>query len=481
MLETIKKILNETYTENDDVAYKSTNNFNLDFFGVSGALRNNQKEAVSLFKNAYNENQKIAIKNLFYLRDIREGLGERETFRTIFRSLIKYNPKLAMDLLPYIPEIGRYDDLFVCVNTVIEDKMIYFIKNQLDEDIKNNKEGKEISLLSKWMPSINASKQQSRELAEKFAKKLGYSKRNYRKTLSELRKGRIIENNLRIKDYTFDYSKVPSVAMHKYRKAFYRNDYNRYCDFFDNLNKDNLKVNTNALYPYQIIKEYNGKMDEVQKKAMQAKWDNFKLADDNTKTIVVRDGSGSMTWSDAIYISTSLAILFANNLSGEFKNKFITFSSEPKLVELNGKSLYDDLSITYKYEDYTNTDITKVYDLIIDVISRSNFDKEDMIDRIVIISDMEFDGNGFNVPTYDVFRDRFKALGYEMPEIVFWNVCARNTHFASFDKNIKLVSGASQNVINSILENNVLNGEEYMNKVLEKYNYLDYLWENIER
>ena len=40
---------------------------------------------------------------------------------------------------------------------------------------------------------------------------------------------KLIENNPRTKDYTFDYSKQPSQAMLKYRKCFSLNDSERYC------------------------------------------------------------------------------------------------------------------------------------------------------------------------------------------------------------------------------------------------------------
>lgn len=44
-----------------------------------------------------------------------------------------------------------------------------------------------------------------------------------------------------MQDYTFDYSKLPALAMLKYCGAFYENDYDRYCEYIDNVKNGKAK------------------------------------------------------------------------------------------------------------------------------------------------------------------------------------------------------------------------------------------------
>ena len=86
--------------------------------------------------------------------------------------------------------------------------------SQLAKDIEAMKKQNEISLLAKWLPSVNASNKETVRKAKKLCRMLGMSEAEYRKTLSELRAYlKLIENNLRERDYTFDYSKVPSFLL----------------------------------------------------------------------------------------------------------------------------------------------------------------------------------------------------------------------------------------------------------------------------
>lgn len=462
---------NTVYTENGDIAYSSTLDANLDFFGLAGASRYDQNQVLELFQAAFHEDPVLALKNLLYLRDIRTGLGERKSFRTCFRWLCKNHVDHAKKLVPYIPVYGRYDDLFATFHTPVEDVVFSLISKQLDKDLENS-DGN-ISLLSKWLPSINASNSLARGNARYICQKLDISYSDYRKMLSSLRKGRIIENNLRLRDYSFDYSQVSAGAMHRYQHAFCVNDLSRYTQYVSSVEKKEASIHADTLYPYQIIKEYHKGMSEIEKKAMQLKWNQYPRSESETNTIVVRDGSGSMLWPSGLpyAIATSMAILFAEQLKGTFKNKFITFSSYPKLICLDG-DLYDVLTQISKYDDCTNTNIEAVYNLILKALSKVEYTKENQIDRIVIISDMEFDEGTTHIPTFELFEQKFKALGYDLPEMVYWNVNARRPHFSATPENSKIhfVSGASAHVIENILSQKpALDAKEFMLETLSKY------------
>ena len=108
--------------------------------------------------------------------------------------------------LEYISEFGRYDDLLSLFGTKCEKAMLKIIEAQLKQDIAALENGGEISQLAKWLPSVNASNAETVKQAKAIAKYMGMSDAEYRKTLVSLRSRiRIIENNLREKDYSFDY------------------------------------------------------------------------------------------------------------------------------------------------------------------------------------------------------------------------------------------------------------------------------------
>ena len=102
--------------------------------------------------------------------------------------------------------MGRYDDLLVLMDTPCQDAAAAFIGEQLKRDIAALDAGEtNISLLGKWLPSVNASSEETNRIGRKLAKALGMSCKEYRQTLSRLRRGiAILENNLRERDYSFD-------------------------------------------------------------------------------------------------------------------------------------------------------------------------------------------------------------------------------------------------------------------------------------
>ena len=257
-----KQIMNETFTEKGDIAYVSTLDACLDYFYLVGGKRGDTNGALRLFVKAYLESPVTALKLLLYTRNIKGGLGERNIFRLLLSSLAKYEPESALKIVPYIVEYGRYDDLLCLLYTPAEDAALNLIKKQLDEDLENKKANKPISLLAKWLPSINTSNDEARRDAAYIAMKFHMSKADYRKTLSFLRKGLIIENSLREKDYTFDYQAVPSAAMNNYREAFLRNDADRYNRYLDQVNLGDAKMNIGVLDVVTFIKRAKEAMED---------------------------------------------------------------------------------------------------------------------------------------------------------------------------------------------------------------------------
>jgi len=477
--------LNKVYTENGDLAYATSGSYCLDFFATIGGMRGFNRLIMPLFLKAFSEDRLMAIKLLFYARDVRGGLGERNTFRLILNFLGNFYPEVARQLIPYIPEYGRYDDYLVLLYTPLKDDVISVIKNQLEIDIENKKNGKPISLLAKWLPSINTSSAEAREAASIIARSLGISDEKYRKTLSSLRKGLIIENNLRTKDYTFDYDKVPSNAYNKYTEAFIRNDNDRYSDFLDAVEKGEKKINAGVIYPYQIIQKvgalkYNYSPEKPELiKALDLQWKAIPRSEYMSNTIVVRDGSGSMLWNGGnvapMDVATSLAILLSEQLPAPFKDTFITFSANPQLIKLKEGTIYDKYIQIEAYDECSNTDIAKVYNLLLKVALSNKVKPEDMIKRVVIISDMEFDYAVDNMSTFEMFKEKYTNAGFEMPELVFWNVASRHGTIpvTKNENNVKLISGSNNKVMDLVMNNISKDPYEFMIEALERYEFLN--------
>ena len=454
-------------TERGDFAFTTTGDIFLDLFSCIGACRDNPKVCKPLFNKAIDKDLKKSIAMLLYARDIRGGLGERKIFRELYQILAFREPNAARKIMPLVPEYGRYDDLFALIDTPVESSLYKFIHKQLLNDCDHIKTNN-ASLLAKWMPSLNCHNKQRKRLAKKVCKGLEMTQPRYRHLLSYLRKGRIIENDLRIMNYSFDYSKVPSSAMNKYAMAFMRNDEDRYIKYLQDVEKNKTTINAKNLHPYEIIKCYDDKMSQAEKLAMELKWQEMKKGfSPLTNTIVVRDESTNDN-NLVEKIATSLTILFSEYLEGEFKDTFITFSKTPELVELKGKTLFDKLKEIYKYEGSTQSNIFKVYKLIAE--HEKMCKPEYQIKHIIIVSDMEFDGETINVPTYETFKKLFNDKGLILPEVIYLNVNAKRIHFAATkDDQIKLISGASQNLLEMLYKGENLSPKDLVNKTLSPY------------
>lgn len=434
-----------TTTANGDSCYRTTLDTAVDLFGMVGASRQKPGQVLPSFQRLCTEDLKMAMAFLFYTRDIRHGLGERVVFRRMLNAFGRRFPEIGKAMIPFIPEYGRYDDLFAFCQTPVEKPLFEYLKKLFLNAMKNPESVS--PLFAKWMPSINCHSKTSRLLARRLAHTLGFDERTYRKALVSLRQGKIIENYLREMDYSFDYAHVPSQAMHKYRQAFERNDGYRYSAYLEDVAVGKKKIHAGTLFPYEIVSEYSENMDEVSKLAMENKWQAMKggLKGDLKNTIVVRDGSGSMRgYPDQV--ATSLAILFSEYLEGPFKNSFITFSHKPRLITIPRHSLYDKLEFLHHFDDYTNTDIFRVYKLIANL--EHQLPKEQCVERILIISDMEFDAAEMELPTYDVFLRLFKKADLPVPQVIFLNVHAFGIHFAATkDNQVQLLSGASKSLV----------------------------------
>ena len=460
MLEFLKREANKTYTENGSVTYRSTGRDCLDLFATIGALRReSEQEITARFLRAYAEDPDLAMKILFYGRDVRGGLGERRVFRILLRWLAVSKPESVVRNLPYVAEYGRWDDVLVLLDTPCRAEALALLKQQFDADLAALSSDGDVSLLGKWLPSVNASNDETIRAAKQIANAFGLSDRDYRKTLTKLRAQiRILENNLRERDYTFDYSKQPSKAMFKYRKAFLRNDAERYGAFMQRVSTGEVKLNTGALYPYEIIeKAYH--CDDAERLSLDATWRALADYTQDENALVVADGSGSMYWGGKpmpAAVAQSLAIYFAEHNRGAFRNHFITFSMNPRLVEIKGRDIVDKARYCETFNECANTNIQKVFELVLNAAVRNRVAQKDLPSTIYIISDMEFDScaAGASLTNFEYAAKLFRQAGYRLPNVVFWNVSSRNQQqpVTTNEQGVALVSGCSPRIFSMVME-----------------------------
>ncbi len=461
MLNFLKQEMNKTETLNGATTYISSGKWCLDLFASIGASRNlDEKEILKRFHRAFCEDKNIAMKILFYARDVRGGLGERKVFRTIIRNLTRTSRSALIKNIQNIPEYGRYDDLLELMDTSCKKEVVEYIKEQLKKDIANI-ETDNVSLLAKWLPSINATNPQTVKLGKRLAQCLNMSEKEYRKTLSKLRaKIKIIENNLRKKDYTFDYSKQPSRAMFKYKKAFIRNDQERYEEFLNKVQNGEAKINTGTLYPYDIVRTiiYGENLSDEEKKSIDATWNSLPNYTKDENALVVVDGSGSMYSGGnplPAQVAQSLGIYFAEHNKGLFKNHFITFSENPRLVEIKGDDIYSKVNYCMGFDECANTNIQKVFELILRTARKNRLSQEDMPETIYIISDMEFDicTEDANLTNFEYMKQKYYEKGYKLPKLVFWcvNSWQQQVPVKANEQGVILVSGCTTKIFEMVM------------------------------
>lgn len=465
----LRKEDNFTRTENNAVALKSTYSSLVDLFGQIGAMRKRHDSDIeSAFSKAFAEDKLLATKMAFYARNIRGGLGERRIFKVILKFLAKVYPEIAKKNIQYIPLFGRYDDLYEFVGTEVETAMWSLIKGQWELDIMSMKNGLPTSLLSKWLKSVNTSSIESKRLGRLTAEKLGLSEKQYRQTLSKLRKYLdVVEVKMSSNQWTdINYSGVPSRAMNIYRNAFKKHDEKGFNSYIEKVSKGEEKINASTLFPYDILEKMglnNGWSSNYLSvnnydKVLEEQWKalpNYIEGENNV--LIMADTSGSMH-GRPMATSVGLAIYFAERNHGVFKDVFMTFSSRPSFVQLKGNTLYERIKCIPAIVE--NTNLQAAFELILKTAIQNNLTTDDMPKSLVVISDMQFDsatGNYYNSDWtfYESMRQMYNDTGYEMPNIIFWNVDSRSDTFqvTSDYKGVQLASGQSTSVFKSILKN----------------------------
>ena len=469
MKETLDEEFNENITENGAVGYKTTGKAILDFnYKVSSYRNKSKEEIIKDFNKVWLDDKVLAMQFLFFIRDREEGLGERRLFRIIIKHLANTEPEMVKKVIPVIAEYGRFDDLLELFDTPLEKETLSLIKEQWEEDIHLMGIGENISLLAKWLPSINASSKVQKEKAKKIIKFFGIKEKDYRKCLSMLREHiDVTERKMCANKWDkIKYENVPSRANLNYNNAFLRHDEERRREFLSQVEKGKKKINAGKLYPYDIVHKYMNTQYGLRPEdtTLEQLWKALP-SKEITNTLVVADGSGSMTCTigntnvTALDVANSLAIYFAEHNKGQFKDKYITFSETPQFVEFEGcTSLHDKIRKALAYDEVANTNIKAVFDLILGTAKKYALSQDEMPANILIISDMEFDyatDGEVNEKLFKIIGRQYSEAGYKLPRLVFWNVNSRTgtIPLKENELGIALVSGFSTNIAEMVMSN----------------------------
>ena len=471
----------KTLTENGALAYETSGKALVDINFAVSELRGATKEDIEKkFSAAFFENPVLAVKWLFFARDVRKGMGERRLFRICMKWLAGIRPAATKKLLGLAAEYGRWDDIvFLIEDENVCDEVINVISKQWESDRESMKARKPISLLAKWMPSITTSSRETVRLARRLAQRLGLDERTYRKTLSSMRKHlNVLEQKMSAKQWSeIDYEAVPSKANLKYNAAFFRNDEKRRREFLAKLEKGEAKINSSTNYPHDILHKYTSgwKLGPIDP-AIEALWralPDYVSNVDNGGLICVADGSGSMTSHvsggscTALEVANALAIYFSEKLTGPFKDKYITFSERPQLINMgNATSLHDKAEIMLRNNECASTNIEAVFDLMLKTAIKNNLEQKD-IPNILILSDMNFNhgvyidnDEGDDVTLMESIAKKWEAHGYNLPQITYWNICGGFGRTAPVPvqrakSGVALVSGFSPSICSMIYSSKI--------------------------
>ena len=453
-------------TENGAHAFSTTGESVVDLFATIGALRNGDNSLERLrakIDAAWAEDPLMTMRCLFYARDVRGGLGEREIFRkAVYYCAMAHTAEMRKNI-QLIPEYGRWDDLFALIGTPLEDDMWALISNQLAMDAHSIDTGGEVSLLAKWMPSIDTSSKKTVNLAKYCALKLSMTQYTYKRYIRRIRKHlRLLEQDMSAKRWKeIDYQHLPSQAHMRHTKAFFRNDEGRYREYLGSVEKGEAKINAGTLFPYEIVERLHSpltKEDIERNKALEAMWANLPdYVQNGGNVMIVADTSGSM-YGRPMAVSSSLAVYFAERNHGPFAGLYMTFSERPELIEVKGGTLYDRYNQVMDGPWGQSTNLYAVFDFLAYVAVQAKCKRDEMPKSIVIITDMEIDrcesvGTARWNTIVDKIAEKYNELGYDMPNLVFWNVASRQDTFLARGnrKGVQMVSGSSASVFKAVL------------------------------
>lgn len=424
-------------TENGMKAKSGSGSSLVDLFYKIGASRG--KNVTADFETAFQADSDIAMKIALWSRDVRGGAGERQIFRDILVHLEKLHPDTLEAVLPFVSEFGRWDDLLVFKTTKFKHLAYTLIGDALRE--RNG-------LCAKWMPRQGP-------IAVEIRTFFGMSPKHYRKSLVALTN--VVESKMCAQAWdSIEFGKLPSLASSRYSKAFAKKAATTYAAYKARLVAGTDKVNAAAVYPYDVIKTLRHGGDAV---VADAQWASLPNYIGNASVMPLVDVSGSMNCAVGgnanlmcIDVALSLGLYCADKNTGVFKDTFLTFSATPKAQVVKG-TLAQKMSQMNSSDWGMNTNLHAAFDEILRIAVKGGVNASDMPRTLLILSDMQFDQCvSFDDSAHQMIKRKYKAAGFEVPNVVFWNLNSKDNVPVKFNKSgTALVSGFSPAVMKGVL------------------------------
>ena len=453
----------DTVTANGAVAHSSTLNSCLDYFAVAG----NRHSSLQQFLAAFAEDPTAALRILFWSRDCRGGAGSRFSFVEIIKYLQENNPSAFSQIFKFIPIYGYWKDIFKNLSPSKE-LVSYICDTLIDEQ--------DHSLLAKYIP------RKGLWFAE-LRKHMKLSPSEFRHYI--VNKTQVVENYMCARKWSdIDYSTVPSVANKMYSNAFRKHDGERYASYISAVNRGEAKINSSVLFPCDLYHAYS--THQIQDDAIIAMWDNLPnfMEGCTDRILPICDVSGSM-WSNfgsifPIDVSVSLGCYLSERNEGIFKDAFMTFSEEPILQYLHGNIIERFRSLR-RANWGMNTNLQRVFDLVLEKAIQNNVPEEDMPTKLLIISDMQFDVASRTQTNFEVIQQKYNNAGYEMPDIIFWNVSNdyyNNVPMNVYDKHTSIVSGYSPSILKAVLSGRMITPISIMLETINSDRYSQIVYQS---
>jgi hypothetical protein len=442
----------------------------------------------------------------FNTRDCRGGKGEKELGKKSLQWLMINYPNKFIKIIPFIPEYGRWDDLLhffpgilnlenidlvranysspdlkednIKIAKLAQTEVIKFFVSRIYLDIDNMIKGGVVSLAAKWAPTENDSLDRKYSLVSILCKEMNITPREYRKNvIGPLRSYiNIVEKYMCDGQWSkIDYSKVPSCAIKRLKKAFDKHDHIRFMKWKELLFYGKTTVKAKQLHPHELVAEVLSKhcSDEVTEAQWKVLEDMVIASGVMEKTIVVCDTSGSMI-GIPMNVSLAFGIIISNAVKGVFHNHVITFSEIPSFFLLKDGTFFSRVKELASCHSGYSTDFQAVFTLILSRAKEFGLKNEDMPDRLIVISDMQFNSaDNKYVTNHENIKKKYKIAGYNLPSIVYWNVNGSSTDFpvTKSENNTALLSGFSPSLIKSVLSDKDIDPYNVLRNVLDDKRY----------
>ena len=454
-----------TQTWNGALSNATTLSATLDFF--SSVLRGNFNKTVHLWqlvRRELKDNEGLARRLLFQLRDARGGKGERDAFRNIVTFEATNNPAFLAGHVALIPEYGRWDDVLCLLNTPLREDVIALIKATLINDLEQAKKGEGTSLLAKWLPSENAGKE-SAKLARSIAQALDLNPSEYRRILSTLRGYiGIVERKMSANEWqAINYEKVSSRAMFVYKSAFRKRDGIRYEAYLAQVKAGTKTIHAGRLDPHEILGKYGNLASggyAVEDATLEALWSALPgLPEGKTAIVPMIDVSGSMVNScpagvSAVTVALALGIYLAQRNKSAWAGHWFSFSSRATLHRFKvNDSLFDIVQGINRNDWAMNTNFQAMFETVLQWYDDGKITKDDIPNAFVVFSDMQFDVADRNAKTnLQAVRTKFAKRGLIAPTLVFWQVTGTSDFPAVRDDiGAILLSGFNTSMLKGIM------------------------------